>query len=342
MGTKRTARARPTPHGSRDPLAALAEAAIADPADMWNALSRAACTACAAECAGIVSGLGREMIGRAGEGAKLSPEQIAGLGKASEGVLRSACWTDPASGKSFVIALIDRSDDGDTFAWIARTGFDFDWREALNLRAIAVLARLLRVLDQRIETERMLFRESIHRSSNDLQLVRSLLSFQARQSDQPVVQAALESAASRVMTLALARRAHDGDLTVKLRRTCEALAAHAEPRGILVAVFDGGAECRLSSPAADAILIAVNELVTNAMKHAFAEHGGLIRVELAVGDGRLTLLVEDDGAALPPTPALVRGGSGLDLIARLLGMARGRLHLPVNGGKLFRIEMPTT
>jgi two-component sensor histidine kinase len=46
--------------------------------------------------------------------------------------------------------------------------------------------------------------------------------------------------------------------------------------------------------------IMINELITNAMKHAFAgREGGTIRVRATRAGGRATISVEDDGIGMP-------------------------------------------
>jgi PAS domain S-box-containing protein len=63
------------------------------------------------------------------------------------------------------------------------------------------------------------------------------------------------------------------------------LAADATPVSVNVAMPTG---------------LAVNELITNALKHAFAgRDGGVVRVECAANDDGLRVVVADDGAGLP-------------------------------------------
>jgi two-component sensor histidine kinase len=60
----------------------------------------------------------------------------------------------------------------------------------------------------------------------------------------------------------------------------------------------------------------VSELVTNAARHAFKEHGGLIRVELRATTKSLECRVIDNGVGI----ANVRAGCGLKILRAL---ARG-------------------
>jgi two-component sensor histidine kinase len=76
----------------------------------------------------------------------------------------------------------------------------------------------------------------------------------------------------------------------------------------------------------------VNELVTNSLKHAFGEEGGIIRVTFAadpaVGEGRLT--VEDDGRGMASARRAGKGGRrgslGLKLVESFVQQLNGRIE----------------
>ena len=51
---------------------------------------------------------------------------------------------------------------------------------------------------------------------------------------------------------------------------------------------------------AQPVVLAVNELVVNALRHAFpADRGGTVHVDLECIDGELRVVVADDGVGLP-------------------------------------------
>jgi two-component sensor histidine kinase len=88
----------------------------------------------------------------------------------------------------------------------------------------------------------------------------------------------------------------------------------------------------------------LNELITNALKHAFPdERCGTVRVGLEDVDGRrLRLTVADDGVGLPADLDSVRRDSlGMQLIETLAAQLRGAFTIDRPAvGSSFRLEFP--
>ena len=192
----------------------------------------------------------------------------------------------------------------------------------------------------------LLLRETHHRCSNDLQLVVSLLSLQSRRATSLEAREALADATSRVVVLARARRELDRQrqpsLETALRQVCEALGSQAEPSSILMSLEVEPDIGVFGSQQIAALALAVNELATNAIKHAFAE-GASGRISIAVrrnGTGNVVITVDDDGLPFPEPRVAKSGGMGLGLVKRLVASIDGLLIPPPNGSKVFEIRMP--
>src|SRR5690606_1899395 len=85
--------------------------------------------------------------------------------------------------------------------------------------------------------------------------------------------------------------------------------------------------------------LAVNELVVNALRHAFPDgRSGSILVRLTCDGGRLCVIVADDGVGLPAGPAAGRG-YGMKLVRMMVGQINGVLHVSTNAGAGTRIEI---
>jgi two-component sensor histidine kinase len=86
----------------------------------------------------------------------------------------------------------------------------------------------------------------------------------------------------------------------------------------------------------------VNELVTNAFKHAFpGGRGGALHLGLQAAPGQVTLVVRDTGVGLPEgvevehTPSL-----GLRLVRMLTTQLCGTLTLERGGGTAWTLTFP--
>lgn len=194
-------------------------------------------------------------------------------------------------------------------------------------------------------SEELLVRETNHRWSNDLQLVIGLLALQGRRAHNAEVRRALTDAMERVSVVSRARIAmyteKQQSLSAALTRVCEALLVQAEVRSISVHLHVEDEVTGLSQEQIIAFALAVNELATNSIKHAFEEaEGGLVRISISRPDARsVCVTVDDDGRPF----AEVRGedgGIGMGLSKRLMAAAGGLLIPPRPGTKLFELRIP--
>jgi len=168
------------------------------------------------------------------------------------------------------------------------------------------------------ERQRLLTQEVSHRVKNSLALVASQLALQARAAEDDDARKVLMDAYSRVQTIAGVHdhlwRQHDTRVTEIsgfLRDLCRKLEETAPEHDV---IFAGD---RLVVPTDQAIPIglAVNELVTNALKYAYPEgRSGPVWVKLhKAPDGALLLRVIDHGVGVPE-------GFDLSRPTRSLGM----------------------
>jgi two-component sensor histidine kinase len=202
-------------------------------------------------------------------------------------------------------------------------------------------------LQARIDEHKVMRREADHRVKNNFQMVLSILELQAARSADPAFKAAMTDASSRVAGFARAHRrlyaAEDSfqsvNLAAYLSELCEDLSEVAS-FGRAVRFDTDLADYPLSHDRTVAVGAIVNELVTNALKHAF-EPGdpGEVRVSLAAtGDGGCSLTVADGGKGLP---ADFRGGQGLGhrILTALVSQAEGALTVNAGPGASFTLNL---
>jgi two-component sensor histidine kinase/HAMP domain-containing protein len=215
-------------------------------------------------------------------------------------------------------------------------------REFTRLREAE--ARISRALAEK-ET---LLREVHHRVKNNLQVVHSLLSLQARPGDGSAASLLLEDARQRVRTIALVHESlyQSNDLADVpaaefLERVAQNVASvfHASAEDIRLTVQAD--DIRLDVDQAVPLGLIINELVTNAYKYAFdGRQNGTLEISLRRDtDNDLVLIVDDDGPGLPPDLDVRRPGSlGLMLVQALAGQLRGRVEVGPGPGSRIRVR----
>jgi len=174
-------------------------------------------------------------------------------------------------------------------------------------------------------TKDLLLRELGHRTQNNLALVASVLSLQARSKENPETRGALEKAVARVQAIASAHEhfhplRHNGRVEMRpyLEKLCTHLGdSHRDVRPIAVIVEAD--DVHLRTEQAVPLGLIANELVTNALKHAFPDdRSGTIRIVLRTSSP-LSFVVEDNGVGCPLHKQERLGSRLTRLLAEQLG-----------------------
>jgi PAS domain S-box-containing protein len=195
-----------------------------------------------------------------------------------------------------------------------------------------------------------LLKEVHHRVKNNLQVISSLLSLQFRQTGGADPRAFLQDTQNRIRSMAMVHEVlyRSGSISnvgfsEYVGSLCEHLARSyaAAARGIRLTPRIAGVFLDLDQAIVAGLII--NELVTNAMKHAFGSRPeGDIRVELqADGDGHLALRVADNGVGMPAGELPAAAGTlGLLLVRNLARQLDGELTVRQDHGTVFEIVFP--
>lgn len=191
----------------------------------------------------------------------------------------------------------------------------------------------------------MLFREVHHRVKNNLQTVSSLLSLQADLLEDPQALNALESSRSRVEAMG---RIHQQlyqtrdwtrvDFHSFLRELVEDLLETYRLGKVNLVVESESIYFDVDQSIHCCLLI--NELVTNALKHAFPDGvEGTVRVAMQVlPDGRVMLEIADDGVGFPAELDFRQTESmGLQIAVSLVKNLEGQIEMHCENGTTFQI-----
>jgi two-component sensor histidine kinase len=221
--------------------------------------------------------------------------------------------------------------------------------EAIILIALGVYQREVRAGQlerlRRINFLGHALKEMDHRTKNNFQIVTSLLTLQAARSPSAEVKAALGEAAERLKAVAAVYDAlapsSQGLARVRLQdqlqEICDQIKRGIMPDGI--ALSTELEPMLVPHEAAVAIGIIVNELVTNACKHAFGDGDGAIKVRAWRADGAAYIEVEDDGRGFITGEA--RPGLGSRLVTAFLQRLKGRSEVRTSpGGTVHRLRVP--
>ncbi len=200
-----------------------------------------------------------------------------------------------------------------------------------------------------LREKEVLLKEIHHRVKNNLQVISSLLSLQARYLADPAAREIFVESQNRVQSIALVHeklyQSADlghvvfGDYVTTL---VDSLfhTFNAARRGIRRVVNLGGV--RLAIDLAIPCGLVVNELLTNCLKHAFPEgRGGTITISMSHQRGRAELVVADDGIGLPADldPAST-GSLGLDLVFTFAEQLGAEVDVRRQPGTTFTFRFP--
>ena len=205
-----------------------------------------------------------------------------------------------------------------------------------------------------LATKSVLLSELHHRVKNNLQTVASLLSLGLRHAKAPEARQVLEESRTRIQSIAAV---HDllsqddvGLTTVAevARKVVEIAEVQAATPNKRIRFTIEGERIRLATQQATTLAIALNELLTNTLQHAFAGRAeGNVAITYHLMGLFVELEVRDDGVGLRPDFDPVRHkGLGLSIVDTLTQQdLRGMLALrpnPASGGAVVTLRFPLT
>ena len=214
---------------------------------------------------------------------------------------------------------------------------------AANILGMAIeQQQYQRKLQAALDRHQVLLKEVNHRVKNSLQVVSSMLQLQANAVGDAMVTERLKEASSRVNAVGRAydRLAYNADyenidLVGYLRDVIDDLASAVAPFTIN---FEAPEKIDFAADRAILVGLVINELVSNAGKHAYPNCSkGSIWVRVTKSDNRTIFVsVRDDGVGLPagfdPTTSKRLGSRLVNALAKQLGadLTRPVSHVGTN------------
>ncbi|MFZ5425468.1 MAG: PAS domain-containing sensor histidine kinase [Thermodesulfobacteriota bacterium] len=211
------------------------------------------------------------------------------------------------------------------------------------------LLRSRESLRKSLEEKMVLMREVHHRVKNNLQILMSLVNLQAGAVTEEGEAQALAAMQSRIRSIALVHerlyRSPDlGAVCIKgyLEELTDQIGKPFREAGSPVAPSIDVEEMDFGVDKAIPLGLLVNELVTNAYKHAFRPGvTGRLGVSLKRENGLCTLTVTDDGPGLPAGLDPSRAHTlGLQLVSALVGQLKGQSVRTGPPGTRYEVVFP--
>jgi PAS domain S-box-containing protein len=214
---------------------------------------------------------------------------------------------------------------------------------------ITALRSAIRRLEASLREKEVVIKEVHHRVKNNMAVISGFISLQAGYTDDPVLSKKLEECQQRVKTMALVHEHLYQGRSLEFIDSAYYLGSLVKDlvdSSLLKTRIDYDIcvdHMNINLDIAIPCGLIVNELVTNALKHAFTGRAeGEIRVEMHLTPmHRYQLVVEDNGTGLPPGfERFSQSTLGMQLVNVLVNQLGGEMAVASNHGTRFTIEFP--
>ena len=237
---------------------------------------------------------------------------------------------------------------------LANPASDYSERDLRTIRRLAdfyALSLQRRSAQERTQAalreKEILLREIHHRVKNNLQVISSLLNLQAGRMEDPRALEMLKESQNRVRSMAMVHEQlhRSRDLSrISFREYVRNLAAtlfcsygvHSSKVTLVIEIEETSLPIDTAIPCG----LIIQELVSNALKHAFRDgRQGKVTIGLQSAGSNRRLTVQDNGIGLPAGFDLRNATSlGLHLVRILADQLEARVTCTSNGGTQFAID----
>jgi two-component sensor histidine kinase len=224
--------------------------------------------------------------------------------------------------------------------WIKRvvplvSGENNRWQARLMGRGAVLTGAVVAIQDvtdelqneHELKIKTAMIQEIHHRVKNNLQTIAALLRLQARRTQSPEVADQLRESVGRIVSIAVVHEflSHEENSVINIHEVSNRILAEVR-NGVLddsrpiTLSLEGSRSFLLPAQQATSCALIINELVQNAVEHAFVGlGGGSIVVRLGEQGDSLYIDIQDDGRGLPDDFDAVRqGGLGLQIVRSLV------------------------
>lgn len=220
------------------------------------------------------------------------------------------------------------------------------WRYRANKKSNLALQYKNEVIETSLNEKNILLKEIHHRVKNNLQLIISLLNIQARENNHSQVDDFLEKGRGRIISMALIHQnLYEANNLAKvnfqeylenlINSNAEAYGQEVHNVTFSIRAEDMYFDVQTSIP----LGLIINELICNAMKHAFSENDrGAIEIAISKNEaGGFELRFSDNGIGIKNNKK--EGGNfGTDLVRLLAMQLKGEVAVDSQAGTVYTIS----
>ena len=218
-----------------------------------------------------------------------------------------------------------------------------------NEKEIASLRQINENFESLLKEKELLIRESRHRVKNNLQVISSLLNIQSEYVKDEEARKLFVNSLNRIRTMSMIYEAHyqsaDApgiDIEKYLK---DIVIYHYRSNNInssLIKLNIDIAPISMSMETSITCGLLINEIISNAFKHAFPEERtGMVHVYLEKNEERNKLIVSDDGIGFPDKMDFESNDTfGLLLIRTLVDQLNATIDVKKTKGIKYIIEFP--
>ncbi|NJN33444.1 MAG: sensor histidine kinase [Saprospiraceae bacterium] len=195
----------------------------------------------------------------------------------------------------------------------------------------------------------LLLREIHHRVKNNLQVISSLLKLQSQHIQDEQALDALREGRNRVTSIALIHqnlyKTHNMtniDATNYIENLAASLFNSYKLNDKIIELKTEVAPVRLDVDIAIPLGLILNELISNALKHAFSDHlTGILDVKFSEEGDFFALKVQDNGVGFDQTKlATLEDSFGWQLVNLLADKLEGKIEVKNGKGTSIRVVVP--
>ena len=203
-------------------------------------------------------------------------------------------------------------------------------------------------LSASLEEKEMLLKEIHHRVKNNLQIISSMLNLQADRFDAEAPKAILQESMNRITAMSLIHEKLYRSKNLADINFDDYISSLATDLVHTYAETNGQVTLEMSVDKVDLEIdqaipcgLIINELVSNAFKHAFPDHRpGKLSIEFAANtEGQFSLIVRDNGVGIPANFDVSKSNSlGMQLVNSLVRQLQGTIDIQTDAGTCFTIR----